>query len=78
MESALDALGSTWTIRQGDDPHGMQRSALRVLIGEYLGLASCKGGQAQAAALLYQEKDWMLTRLAPQSGMREYYARTAS
>jgi len=75
LESTLDALGSTWTIRQGDDPHGMQRSALRALLGEYLGLASCRGGQAEAAALLYQEKDWMLTRLAPQSGMREYYAR---
>jgi hypothetical protein len=78
LESALDALGSTWTTRQGDDPHGMQRSALRALLGEYFGLASCREGHAQTAALLYQEKDWMLTRLAPQSGMREYYARTAS
>ena len=74
LESALDALGSTWTTRQGDDPYGMQRSALRALLGEYLGLAPCRADHAQAAALLYQEKDWMLTHLAPQSGTREYYA----
>jgi hypothetical protein len=78
LESALDVLGGAWTIRQGDDPHGMQRSTLRALLSEYLGLAPCRGGQAQAAAQLYQEEDWMLTRLAPQSGMREYYERTAT
>ena len=78
LESDLDVLGSTWRIRQGDDPHGMQRSALRALLGEYLGLTSCREGHAQAAALLYQEKDWMLTRLVPQSGMREYYTRTSA
>ena len=72
LESALDILGSTWQIRQGDDPQGAQRMALRALLGEYLGLAPCQR-QAQAAAPLYQEEDWMLTRLAPRSGMREYY-----
>ena len=73
LESELDALGSTWNIRQGDDPYSMQRSTLRALLGEYLGLTLCREGYNQAAALLYQEEDWMLTRLAPQSGMREYY-----
>jgi ADP-heptose:LPS heptosyltransferase len=73
LESGLDVLGSTWQIRQGDDPHNIQRSALRALLGEFLSLAACREGQAQAAAQLYQEKDWMLTRLAPRSGMREYY-----
>jgi hypothetical protein len=68
----LDVLGSTWKIRQGDDPHSTQRNALRALLGEYLGLTPCQG-QAQAAASLYQEEDWMLTRLAPRSGIREYY-----
>jgi len=74
LESELDVLGSAWKIRRGDDPHGPQRAALRALLGEYLGLSPCRGGQAQAAALLYQEEDWMLTRLAPASGMREYPA----
>jgi hypothetical protein len=73
LESELDALGSTWKIRQGDDPYSLQRDALRALLGEYLGLAFCREEQALAAAPLYQEKDWMLTRLAPSSGMREYY-----
>jgi hypothetical protein len=73
LESALDILGGTWKLRQGDDPHSMQRSSLRALLGEHLGLtAPCRGEQAQAAAQLYQETDWMLTRLAPASGMREY------
>jgi ADP-heptose:LPS heptosyltransferase len=73
LESALDVLGSTWKLRQGSDPHNMQRNALRALLGEQLALAPCRGGQAQQAARLYREKDWMLTRLAPQSGMREYF-----
>jgi ADP-heptose:LPS heptosyltransferase len=72
LESELDALGSTWKLRQGADPHGMQRGSLRALLGERLGLAFCREGYA-AAAQLYQEEDWMLTRLAPQSGMWEYY-----
>ncbi|MDR2696556.1 MAG: glycosyltransferase family 9 protein [Deltaproteobacteria bacterium] len=71
LESTLDALGSAWTLRQGDDPHSARRNALRALLGEYLGLAPCRG-QAEAAAQLYQEEDWMLTRLAPASGVREY------
>jgi hypothetical protein len=71
LESALDALGSSWSIRQGDDPHSEQRSALRALLGEYLGLASSPP-TLRAAAPLYQEADWMLTRLAPGSGIREY------
>jgi hypothetical protein len=74
LESDLDALGGTWQIRQGDDPHAAQRSALRALLGEYLGLAPCPARQAQTAAHLYQEEDWMLTRLAPRSGIREYFA----
>jgi hypothetical protein len=69
----LDIVGSTWKLRQGDDPQGTQRSALRALLGEYLGLAPCREEQARAAAPLYREEDWMLTRLAPRSGMREYY-----
>ncbi|MCL2123218.1 MAG: glycosyltransferase family 9 protein, partial [Desulfovibrionaceae bacterium] len=55
FESELDVLGSTWKIRQGDDPQRVQRNALRTLLGEYLGLALCGEGQAQAAAQLYQE-----------------------
>jgi hypothetical protein len=74
LESELDVLGGAWKIRQGDDPHREQRDALRALLCEYLGLAPCREGQAQAAAQLFQEKDWMLTRLAPQSGTREYNA----
>ncbi|MCL1985732.1 MAG: glycosyltransferase family 9 protein [Betaproteobacteria bacterium] len=72
MESELDVLGSTWNIRLGNDPCGAQRNALRALLGEYLGLAACRNEQALAAGPLYQEKDWMLTRLAPPSGVREY------
>ena len=72
LESDLDALGSTWNTLQGEDPYGAQRNALRAVLSEYLGLAPCRGGQAQTAAQLYQEKDWMLTRLAPRSGIREY------
>jgi hypothetical protein len=75
LESELDVLGSTWKIRQGDDPHSAQRRSLRTLLGEYLCLAPCREGYA-AAAQLYQEEDWMLTRLAPRSGVREYYSRT--
>jgi hypothetical protein len=74
LESQLDVLGGTWKVRQGDDPHDAERGALRALLGECLGLAPCRGGQAPAAARLYQEKDWMLTRLAPRSGTREYYS----
>ena len=73
LESALDVLGSTWKISQGDDAHNSERNALRALIGECLGLDLCRGWQAQTVASLYQEKDWMLTRLAPQNGAREYY-----
>ena len=73
LESELDVLGSTWQIRQGDDVHSIERNALRALLGEYLGLAPGRSEQAQAAACFYQEKDWMLTRLAPQGGTREYY-----
>ena len=73
LESALDGLGSAWKLRQGDDPHSAQRSALRAVLGEYLGLPFCRNEHAQTGAQLYREKDWMLTRLAPQSGMREYY-----
>ena len=73
LESELDAMGNTWKIRRGDDPHGIQRSALRALLGEYLGLGLCQGAQAQASADLYQERDWMLTRLVLQSGTREYF-----
>jgi hypothetical protein len=73
LESVLDALGSTWKICQGDDPHSVQRDARRALLGEWLGLTPCREEPAQAAVQLYQEKDWMLTRLAPQSGVWEYY-----
>jgi len=72
LESDLDALGSTWKIRQGEDSYDARRSALRAVLSEYLGLTSCRGGHVQTAARLYQEKDWMLTRLAPRSGVREY------
>ena len=77
LESAPDLLGGAWKILRGDDPHSAERNALRALIVEYLGLAPCRERQAGAAAgRLYQEKDWMLTCLAPQSGIREYYERS--
>ncbi len=72
LESAVDELGLCWRTQAGDDERAPQRNALRALLAEQLGLAPCRGGQTEAAALLYREKDWMLTRLNPASGRREY------
>lgn len=78
LSSEFDALGCTWKIRQGRDPHGERRDALRAVLAEYLGIAfsPCVRPEAltQAAALFYHDKDRMLTRRSARSGIWEYNA----
>jgi hypothetical protein len=72
LEAGLDEIGSVWEMRGGDDPRRGQRDALRAVFGEYLGAAPCRGGKAEAAAALYEETDWMLTRFSAASSTWEY------
>jgi ADP-heptose:LPS heptosyltransferase len=72
LEAGLDAIGAVWEVRGGNDPRRRQRDALRAVLGEYLGAAPCSGGEARAAAALYEETDWMLTRFSATSLTWEY------
>ena len=60
--SALDPLGVTYRIVDGEDPYAPGRAELRAGLSEYLGL----GGEApprlshELGEFLYREADWML------------------
>ena len=65
--TAFDELGLCFEAFSGRDPYARERRALRLLLGEYLGLASMRkeagafsARENELAGALYVETDWVL------------------
>ena len=65
LRSSLDALGLRWDGAESHDMQGVARERLRILTAAHFGinLAADMSQAEDAAAMLFQERDWMLPPL---------------